>query len=143
MGTFGAYLEQRVLDHVFGSTGAWTASTSLYFGLCTTDVTSSGYEYSGKEPATTDYARVAITNTSSNFTAAETSGGVGVKYNAVAITFSAVTCSSWATVTYAFITATSSTNAPTIAWGALTTSKDVGVGDTASFAANAFKITLD
>jgi hypothetical protein len=143
MGTFGAYLEQYVLDHIWGSTGARTAPATLYFGLCTTDISSSGEEYVGKEPSTAGaYARVAITNTSSNFTTAETSGGVGVKYNAVAITFPQFTTAS-TTITYAFCVTASCSTGSLLCWGALTTSKTLASGDTASFAANAFKITLD
>ena len=143
MGTFGAYLEQKVLDEAFGKTD-FVAPTPLYFGLCTTDITSSGGEYVGKEPSTvTSYARVAITNTATNFTMAETSGGKGVKYNAVAISFPAVTCSSWAHVTYAFVSDTSSNEGNLMAWGELTVHKDLDAGDTASFAVKSFKITLD
>jgi len=143
MGTFGAYLEQYVLDHIWGSTGARTAPATLFFGLCTTDITSSGGEYVGKEPSTAGaYLRVEITNTSSNFTAAETSADVGVKYNAVAITFAQFTTAS-TEITYAFVCDTSSAEGNLLAWGALTTSKTLASGDTASFAANAFKITLD
>jgi len=143
MGTFGAYLEQKALDRFFGSTGAFTAPT-LFVGLCTTDITSSGAEYVGKEPSTiTGYLRVSVTNTSSNFTATETSGGKGVKFNSAAWTFPVVSCSSWAHVTYAFISDTSSQEGNLYCWGELTAHKDLDSGDTASFAANAFKITLD
>jgi hypothetical protein len=112
-------------------------------GLCTTDITSSGAEYVGKEPQTTEYIRFAVSNTSSNFTAAETSVGKAVKYNTAAWTFEPVTCSSWAHVTFAFICDTSSAEGNLLCWGELTVHKDLDAGDTASFAVNSFKITLD
>jgi hypothetical protein len=143
MGTFSAYLEQRALDHYFGSTGNSTGP-ALWVGLCTTDITGEGAEYVGKEPSTiTGYTRVSVTNTSSNFTAAETSGGKSVKYNTAVWTFPVVSCSSWAHVTFAFISDTSSEAGNMLAWGELTVHKDLDAGDTASFAVNSFKITCD
>jgi len=145
MGTFGEYLEAKVLDEAFGAT-AFAASSSLFFGLCTTDITSSGGEYVGTEPSSlTGYQRVEIDNVSSNFTAAATSNTCSIKFNNVAITFPVVAASSWDTVTHAFVCDTSScADAGNLyCWGELTVHKDLDVGDTASFAANSFKITLD
>jgi hypothetical protein len=147
-GTFGEYLEAKVLQHVFGSTGAWTASTGLFFGLCTTDISSSGGEYTGKEPSTvTGYTRVYLANTSSNFSLPTTTGtgstAATAQYNAVVITFPTVTASSWAHVTHAFVSDTSSQVGNMLCFGELTAHKDLDAGDTASFAANSFKITLD
>jgi hypothetical protein len=146
-GTFGFYLEQHALDRYFGSTGAFTGSSSLWVGLTSEVITSSGQEFIGKEPSTlTGYTRVHVSNTSSNFTAAETSGGKGVKFNTAAWTFPVVAASSWPEVLYAFISDTSSEAAATgnmLCWGSLTAAKNLDVGDTASFAVSAFKITLD
>jgi len=144
MGTFSATIEAKVLDEIFGGF-AYTPTTSLYVGLSDSTITSSGFEYVGNEPSTdTGYARVHIDNTTStNWTDAETSADVGVKFNAVAITFPVVAASSWPNVSYAFIVTASCSTGELICWGALTTDKDLAVGDTASFAAGAFKITLD
>ena len=154
-GTFSAYMEQQVLDGMMGSTkviGAWVNSTSLFFGLCTTDisssgVTSGGWEFVGKEPSTiTLYQRVPIHNSNAtNYSMAETSGAVSVKYNNVAITFPTVAGSSWAHVTHVFVCDSSScTNTEKmLCYGELTVHKDLDVGDTASFSTGSFKITLD
>jgi len=153
-GTFSAYIEQQVLDGMMGSTkviGAWVNSTMLYFGLCTTDITSTGgstgYEFVGKEPSTvTGYQRVAIANSAAtNYSMAETSGAVSVKYNNVAITFPTVAASSWGHVTHAFVcdSSSSTTTEKMLCYGELTVHKDLDVGDTASFSTGSFKITLD
>jgi len=143
MGTFGEYLEIKVLDLIWGSTG-FVPSTKIYFGLTSATLTSTGEEYSGAEPSTaTGYARVYVGNTSANFIGAETSGTVAVKYNSTSITFPTVANSSWPTVNYAFCTNASCSSGYLLCWGALTTPKSLAVGDTASFSSGAFKITLD
>ena len=152
MGTFGAYLEQMLLDSAFGKV-AFTASTSLYIGLCTAAVNSTSTSISTEPSTLTGYTRVAVTNTTTNWDLAETSGAYSIKVNLGSLTFPVVAGSSWPNVAYAFVCDTSSntnfaatatsTQSGLYAWGALTTDKDLAVGDTASFAAAAFKITLD
>jgi hypothetical protein len=143
MGTFGEFLEKAVLNEAFGKT-AWTAPDPLYFGLSAVAVSASGGEYIGNEPSTlTGYTRVQTTNTSTNFTAAATSDTRCIKFNNIAITFPIVAASSWPHISYAFVCDTSSAEGNLLCWGELTVHKDLDVGDTASFAANSFKITLD
>jgi hypothetical protein len=73
MGSFSNYLENELLDHVFGA-AAYSAPATLYVGLSTADPTD---DDSGlAEPSGNGYARVAVTNNATNFPAA--SGGAKV-----------------------------------------------------------------
>jgi len=133
--SFTDYLENKLLDHVWGNT-AYSAPTTLYIGLSTTTPTDSGGNIT--EPATGAYARVSVTNNTTNWPNA--SGGA--KSNGVAITFPEATAS-WGTVTHFFIADTNSGFTNVIATGALTASKTIDTGDTASFAIGDLDITLD
>jgi hypothetical protein len=130
--------EQKVLDHIF-TDPTWTPATTLYLGLSTTTPTEAGTNVT--EPSGNAYARVSTV-------AADWSAASGtapaVKTNTAVKTFPTATPAGWGTVThfvlYDHITNTAAANI--IAWGALTTSKDIGAGDTASFAASALTFQL-
>jgi hypothetical protein len=142
MGNFSDYLACKIVEENFGHV-AFASSSTYYFGLATTDITSTNLGTDITEPSTANaYARVAYSNVASNWTTAESSGGVIVTYNTAAVTFSTCDTTGWGSVTYAFI-ADAATGGNLLVWGALTTPKTISTGDTASFAANAFKITLD
>lgn len=131
--SFTDYLENRVLDHVFGGAD-FSRPATLYIGLCT------GVSESGTvtgEPSGGAYARVAVTNNTTNFPPA--SGGT--KANGEVITFPEATAS-WGTLDTVFI-ADSPTGGNVLAYGSLTVAKAVGVGDTPKFNAGALTITLD
>lgn len=132
-GTFGDYLENKILDHVFGAT-AYSAPATLYFGLSSTDP---GDDGTGKtEPSTGSYARVGKTNNATNFPAA--SGGA--KSNGTAITFPTATAS-WGSLGY-FIVMDDPTAGNYLGGGSLAASKTIDSGDTAEFAIGDFDITL-
>lgn len=57
MGTISDFLENELVDHIFGN-GAYTPPTTVYVGLSTADPTDSGSGLS--EPVGNGYARVAI-----------------------------------------------------------------------------------
>lgn len=133
MGSFTDYLENRVLDHIFGATAS-TAPATLYVGLSTTTITDAGGNIT--EPSGNGYARVAVTNNSTNFPAA--SGGA--KANGTAITFPQAS-GSWGTVIDFFISDASSAG-NIYGYGTLTVSKAVTSGDTLSFAIGDLDITL-
>ena len=61
------YLAHKILDHIFGNT-AYSAPSTLYLGLFTTMPNSQGS--GGVEVSASSYARVAVTNNTSNFGAA-------------------------------------------------------------------------
>jgi hypothetical protein len=128
-------LEEDVLDEVFGGT-AYAAVATWYIAASTTTPTDAGANFT--EPAGNGYARVAVTNNTTNFPAA--SGG-GVKANGTAITFPAAT-GSWGTITHigGF---TASTGGTVVWWGALSASKAIDNGDTFSIPIGDLDLTLD
>jgi hypothetical protein len=133
--SFGDYLENELLDHVFGAS-AYSAPATLYVGLSTTAPTDAGGNIT--EPSGANgYSRVAVTNNLTNFPVA--SGGA--KSNGAAITFPTAT-GGWGTVGY-FIIMDLASGGNMIGSGALTNPKTIDSGDTASFAIGDLDITLD
>ena len=134
MGSFGDFLENELLDHVFGA-AAYTAPATLHMALSTADPLD---DASGlTEPVGGAYARAAVTNNATEWPAA----AGGSKSNANPITFPTATAL-WGTVThFAIMDAASGGNM--LAHGSLTTPKTIDPGDTASFAASDITITLD
>lgn len=132
-GSKSDYLEKIVLDLVLGAV-AYTAPTTVYVALSTgaysdaatgasmTEVSSSG----------TAYARVALTNNTTNWPVA-TGTSPATKTNGTAITFPTAT-GSWGTVA-SFYIVDASTNGNILYGGDLSLSKAIGIGDTATFAA--------
>lgn len=138
MGSFGDTYEKAVLDLLFGQT-AITAIGTVYVALYTvtpTDANASGTEVSGGS-----YARVAVTNNTTNWPAS-TGTNPTTKSNGTVITFPAPTANWGVVVAFALYDAASAGNE--IAWGALTVNKTINNGDAApSFAVGALSITLD
>jgi len=130
VGSFNDYLELKILDHVVGKT-AYTMPTA-YIALFTAAPSDTG---GGTEVTGGSYARVATSGADWNAAAA------GAIDNAAAITFPTATAS-WGTVTH-FAIMDAATAGNYLAWGALTTSKAVGNGDTAKFDIAALSATLD
>jgi hypothetical protein len=129
--SFTDYAELKMLDHAFGKT-AWISPT-IWVGLFTvvaTDVAGSGTEVTGGA-----YARVATTAAS---WAAASAGQIS---NAVALTFPVATAD-WGTVV-GWATFDAATAGNRIVHAALTTSKPILNGDTASFAIGGLSHTLD
>ena len=134
MGSFSDFLENEILDHIF-KVGAYTPATNLFVALLNTTpddadtgtTLSTAHEVSGGS-----YARV----THNTWDVA--SGGA--TENTGAITFAEATAD-WGTVSHFAILDHASTG-NMLAWGALTTPKAIGTGDTASFADGALDVTL-
>lgn len=125
--SFSNYLENKVLDHVFGGV-AYTAPATLYVGLFTSDPGETG---SGTEVSGGSYARQTIAFTVTGSQAS----------NTAAAEFPTATAS-WGTITYAAIyDALSGGNL--LASGALTTSKTIDSGDVFRIPAGDFDIDLD
>lgn len=129
MAGFTTYLQQEILDHIFGN-GAYSAPT-VHVGLFTAAPSDAG---GGTEVSGNSYARV---NASALFGAAS---GTGIA-NDGAITFPTAT-GSWGTITH-FGVFDASTAGNLLVWGAVTPNKAVGDGDTASFATGELDVTLD
>lgn len=134
MGSFANYLEDKVLDHIFGG-GDYTRPATLYVGLSTTTISDAGGNIT--EPDGGNYARKAVTNNSTNFPASS----AGAKANGTAIEF-ATPSADWGKVTDFFI-ADAASDGNILAYAALTASKTINSGDTVSFAIGDLDITLD
>ena len=133
--SFGDFLENELLDHVFGA-AAYTAPATLHIGLSTTAPTDAGGNISEPSGAA-GYARVAVTNNLTNFPAAVS----GAKANGTVFTFPTATAS-WSTVTH-FIIMDQASGGNMLGSGSLTNPKTIDSGDTASFAIGDLDITLD
>jgi hypothetical protein len=139
-GSFANFLENELLDHVLGgNTGGnvYTPPATVYIALGTATAGTSQEGGFSSEVSGNAYARVSVANTSANWDAAAS----GAKANTNTITFPQAT-GSWGTVTQ-FAIMDASTSGNTLVWGDLTTSKTIGSGDTASFAAGDLDVTLD
>jgi hypothetical protein len=130
---FTTYLDNALINEAFGAVG-YTPATTLYVALSTTTPTTAGASIT--EPSGNGYARVAVTNNTTNWPSASN----GSKSNGTAITFPAAT-GSWGTVTY-FCIFDAATAGNCIGYGALNTAQTVSNGDTLSFAANALTVSL-
>jgi hypothetical protein len=136
MGSKSNYLENEILDHVLGG-GDFTRPATVYVGLWTAALDDTSDGDTAGEVSGGSYARVAVTNNATNFPAA--SGGA--KSNGTAISFPQATAD-WGTVTY-FAILDAATSGNILYWGALTASKTIQNGDTASFAIGDLDITED
>ena len=130
MAGFSDYLEDKVLDHVFGGT-AYTAPGTLYVGLYTAAPSDSG---GGTEVSGGSYARKSMpAMTVSGTSPTEATNGAAVEF--------VTATGSWGTVTHVGVfDASSSGNL--LAWAALTASKTVSSGDVFRFDAGDLDITL-
>lgn len=134
MSSFGNFLENELLDHVWGA-AAYTAPGTLYIALSTTNPGEDGSTIT--EPAVGSYARKGVANNLTNWPAAVG----GSKSNGTDITFVTATAS-WGVISHmAIFDAASGGNM--LAHAALTSSKTIDNGDTVIFEAGNLTITLD
>jgi len=132
-GSFSDYLEDEVLDHVFGG-ATYTPPATLYAQAYTATPSDSG---GGTQITTNGHARVAITNNLTNFPAA--SGGA--KSNGTAITWGAASGGSWGDVAaVGFFDASSGGNL--IGWSDVPAAKTIDDGDVLFIPVGALTITL-
>ena len=131
MGSMSDYLEDAVLNHIFGKS-SYTPPT-IYVGLSTADPLDDGSGLA--EPSGGSYARVATS--ASDWT---TASGGSIS-NANEITFPQAT-GDWGTITH-FALFDAATGGNMLYHGALTTSKNPTAGDTASFAPGDLTVTQD
>lgn len=132
---FSDYFEDKVVGYLFGNV-AYSLPATYYVGLWTASLSDSSTGSTAGEPSGGAYARVAVTNNSSNFDAA--SGGATANTNL--ITFPMATAS-WGTVTYVGI-CDASTGGNLIAYADLGTSISVAAYDTVIFKPGDLDITL-
>ena len=125
--SFSNYLENKVLDHVFGGS-AYTAPATLYVGLFTSDPGEAG---AGTEVSGGSYALQTIAFT---VTGSQASSSAAVEFPTAT--------ASWGTITYAAVyDAVSGGNL--LASGALTTSKTIDTGAVFRIPSGDFDIDLD
>jgi len=130
MAGFSDYLEDKVLDHVFGGT-AYTAPSTLYVALYTAAPSDTG---GGTEVSGGSYARKSMPDMTVSGTSPTTAT------NGAAVEFVTAT-GSWGTVSHVGVfDASSSGNL--LGWAALTASKTVSSGDVFRFDAGDLDITL-
>jgi hypothetical protein len=127
------YLENKVLDLLLGAV-SYTVPTTVYIALYTAAPTDAG---GGTEVSGGGYARVAVTNNTTNFPTASN----GSKSNGTTITFPTATAD-WGTIVAVGIF-DASTAGNLLFWANLTASKTVQNGDTAQFASGSLTFTED
>lgn len=133
LASFSDYLENKVLDHVFGD-GAYTSPTA-YVALCTAVPTDASTGTTIVEATYTGYARLIIN-------AADMSAAAsGSKTNSAALTFAA--CTAGASTIIGFAVCDALTVGNVLAWGTIT-SKVIDTSNTpATIQAGALVCTLD
>lgn len=127
MSAMSDYLENKLLDHILGTT-AYTAPSAVYLGL---SIASMGENAGGTELSGNGYARVAVA-----FDAA--SGGT--TDNTAVVDFPACTGSNWGAVAYWSIW-DASTGGNMLLHGAFTSAKTIEVNDVLRVAAGDLDIT--
>ena len=128
MAGFTDYLEDKVLDHVFGGS-SYSAPGTLHVGLFTSAPSDTG---GGTEVSGGSYARKSMP--------AMTVSGTTQATNGAAVEFVTAT-GSWGTITHTGIfDASSSGNL--LCWAALSASKVVASGDVIRFDAGDLDVTL-
>ena len=130
MAGFSDYLEDKVLNHVFGGT-AYTAPGTLYVGLYTAAPTDAG---GGTEVTGGSYARKSMAAmTVSGTSPTEATNGAAIEF--------VTATGSWGTVTHVGVF-DAVTTGNLLGWAALTASKTVSSGDVFRFDAGDLDITL-
>lgn len=133
MGSKSDYLENAVLDHIFGG-GDFSRPASLFVALFTTAPTDGG---GGVEVSGGSYARAEAVNNPTNWPSA----AAGMKNNGTQIVFPTATAD-WGTIA-AFAIMDASSGGNLLYWGAVAPPKVVASGDTASFPAGDIEVTED
>ena len=131
MGSFGDYLEDELLDHVFGK-GSY-ASPVIYVALSTEDPLDDGSGLA--EPSGDGYARAQTSGADWNVSSSGAIDNINeIRFNEAA--------GNWGTIThFALMDAASGGNL--LVHGALSQSIPVSSGDTPKFAAGDLDVSLD
>ncbi|MBE2178871.1 MAG: hypothetical protein IAE97_00160 [Chthoniobacterales bacterium] len=136
MSALSSHLENAIANLILGS-AAYSVPGTLHFALFTTTPNEAGTGGTEVSTSGTAYARVAVTNNTTNFPTTSN----GTKSNGTAFTFPTATAS-WGTVVgWGIYDASSSGNL--LFFGNLTTSRSIASGDTARFATGDISITFD
>lgn len=136
------YADSALNKLLFGNT-AYSIPATHYFALSTTTPTQAGTNFT--EPSGNAYARVGMTNNTTNFVPTTAQPGTGQSQsNGVAVTFAAATggAASWGTVTNVGVY-DALTNGNLLAYAALTVAQTIGGGDTFSLPIQNFSNALN
>lgn len=138
---YSTYLNGKLNQSIFGKT-AYTAPTTVYVGLSTSGPDQSGLGVA--EPVGNGYARVAVTNNTTNWKASTTqpTDGGQQQENGNDVTFAAATGAGWGTITN-FVIYDASSSGNLLAYGALASSTTINAGDQPVFPAGTLTIKLD
>lgn len=132
---FSDYFEGKVLGYLFGNV-AYSLPATYYVGLWTATLSDASTGSTAGEPSGGSYARVSVTNNSSNFDAV--SGGATANTNLITFPMASA---SWGTITYVGI-CDASTAGNLIAYAQLGTPISVAQYDTVIFKPGDLDITL-
>jgi hypothetical protein len=134
MASFSDFLENAVLDHIFGD-GALTVTAPVYLALCTSVPTDASTGSTIVEANYTGYARKSIA-------AADMSAAAsGSKTNSNAITFAACTSGSSTIIGWAICDAATAGNV--LCWGTCTSTVISATQTPATIAVGALVVNLD
>ena len=134
MGSFADYLEDALLDHVFGcGTRDMTSPTNIYVGLSTTTITDAGGNIT--EPVGTWYARVETDENDWDTAAA------GAVDNVAELDFGTSDEDEAEVVDFFLADALSGGNI--LAYGTLTIAKTITIGDPVRFQIGDLVVSLD
>lgn len=143
-GSKSNWLENAVLDHLLG-TNTTVLSTGLlatvYVGLWNSTINDTFTTTSTGECAGSTYARIAVTNSSANWT----NSTLGSKQNKTVVSFTTSAGSDWGTIQAMAIMNSNTTVAGgnIMYWADLTASQVINSGNTVQFSTGAIVITED
>jgi len=129
------YLENKILDHILGNT-AYSAPATVYIALHTADPTDVG---NVGEVTCTGYARLAVTNNTTNWPNA--SGGS--KSSGADFTFAIPGSGGWGTVNYFSIWDASSAGNCLFISAVLAIPKTINQNDVVKFSSGNLTVTAD
>jgi hypothetical protein len=128
--SFTNFLEDKVLDHVFGG-NAYSAPTTLYVGLFTAAPGETG---GGTEVSGNNYSRKTVTFTVSGTAPTEATSAAAVEFDTAS--------GSWGTITHVAVF-DAATSGNMLVYASLAASKTIGSGDVFRIPAGDLDITLD
>jgi hypothetical protein len=138
-GSKSDYLETSVLNYWLGKSFTSTAPSTVYMALYNTTINDTWTSTSTGECAGTGYARLAVTNSSANWTNS-TSGGS--KTNKTVLQFTASAGAGWGTIkTFAILDTTSTSAGNMLYWGDLAVNTPIGTGNIVQFSTGQITIT--
>ena len=131
--SFTNYLENALLDHVFGAQ-TFTPPSSLWVGLSSTQPAEDGSNFT--EPSDVAYARAEVVNNATNWPAAL----AGLKSNGIGIVFNQATAE-WTGMAYFGIFDAEAGNL--LVFGALDSPQTVPISGRLTFLSTALSVEID